>query len=88
MARAILLIRSPLLLVGTLAAAGACAGGSSGDSGKRPTNTFNMVTAAAAGGTRVPSAPSTGGNVAPKGSGANPYNVPLLQNAGSLRSIR
>ena len=86
MARAFLLIRLTLVLVGGLAAASAAsAGGPAGDSAKKSGNTFNMVTAAAAAGTRV-SAPSAGASLAPKAVVSNPYNVPLLQNAGSLRS--
>ena len=87
MARAFLLIRLTLVLVGGLAAAAASAGGPSGDSAKKSTNTFNMVVTATAPGTRV-SAPSPGASLAPKGVVSNPYNVPLLQNASSLRSSR
>jgi len=90
MARAFLLIRLTLVLVGGLAgAAAASAGGPSGDSAKKSGNTFNMVTsaAAAAAAPRV-SAPSAGASLAPKAVVSNPYNVPLLQNASSLRSSR
>jgi len=86
MARAFLLIRLTLVLVGGLAA-GAASAGPSGDSAKRSGNTFNLVTSAAPAGTRV-SAPSAGASLAPKSVVSNPYNVPLLQNASSLRSSR
>jgi len=46
-----------------------------------------MVTAATPAGTRV-SAPSAGASLAPKAVVSNPYHVPLLQNASSLRSSR
>jgi hypothetical protein len=87
MARPFLLIRLTLVLVGGLAAAAASAGGPSGDSAKKSGNTFTMVTTATAAGTRV-SAPSAGASLAPKSVVSNPYNVPLLQNASSLRSSR
>jgi hypothetical protein len=87
MARAFLLIRLTLVLVGGLAASAASAGGPSGDSAKKSGNTFNLVTSAAAAGTRV-SAPSAGASLAPRGVVSNPYNTPLLQNASSLRSSR
>jgi len=87
MARAFLLIRLTLVLVGGLAAGAVAAGGPSGDSAKKSGNTFNMITSAAPAGTRV-SAPSAGASLAPKAVVSNPYNVPLLQNASSLRSAR
>jgi len=87
MARAFLLIRLTLVLVGGLAGAAASAGGPSGDSAKKSGNTFNMVTSAAAAAPRV-SAPSAGASLAPKAVVSNPYNVPLLQNAGSVRAGR
>jgi hypothetical protein len=88
MARAFLLIRLTLVLVGGLAAVGAAsAGGPSGDAGKKSGNTFNLVTAAPATGTRA-GAPSAGASLAPKAVVSNPYHVPLLQNASSLRSSR
>ena len=88
MARAFLLIRLTLVLVGGLASAGATsAGGPSGDSAKKSGNTFNMVVSATAASTRV-TAPSAGASLAPKAVVTNPYNVPLIQNASSLRSSR
>lgn len=88
MARAFLLIRLTLLLSGALAAAGvASAGGPGGDSAPKPGASFGMITATAANGTRV-TAPSAGAALAPKAVVRNPYNVPLLQNAGSLRAGR
>ena len=87
MARAFLLIRLTLVLVGGLAAGAVSAGGPAGDSAKKSGNTFSLVTTATATGTRV-SAPSAGASLAPKAVVSNPYNVPLLQNANSLRSSR
>jgi len=87
MARAFLLIRLTLVLAGSLAVAAASAGGPAGDSAKKSGNTFTMVTAAGAAGTRV-SAPSAGASLAPKAVVSTPYHVPLLQNASSLRSGR
>ena len=88
MARAFLLIRLTLVLTGALAAAGAAsAGGPSGDSAPKTGNTFNMVTAAPATAPRV-NTPSAGASLAPKAVVSNPYHVPLLQNANSLRSGR
>lgn len=87
MARAFLLIRLTLVLVGGLAATAASAGGPAGDSTRKSGNTFTLITTATAGGTRV-SAPSAGASIAPKAVVTNPHHVPLLQNAGSLRSSR
>jgi len=85
MARAFLLIRLTLVLVGGLAAGAVSAGGPAGDSAKKSGNTFTLITTATATGTRV-SVPSAGASLAPKAVVSNPYNVPLLQNAGTLRS--
>jgi hypothetical protein len=87
MARALLLIRLTLVLFGGFAASASSAGGPAGDPGKRSGNTFTMVTSAPAAGTRV-SAPSAGASLAPRAVVSNPYQVPLLQNASSLRSSR
>jgi len=88
MARAFLLIRLTLVLVGGVAAAGATwAGGPPGDSGKKSGNTFTLVTWAAAPTPRA-GMPSPGASLAPKAVVSNPYNVPLLQNAGSVRAGR
>ena len=87
MARAFLLIRLTLVLVGGLVAGAASAGGPAGDSAKRSGTTFNLVVSAPAAGARV-SALSAGASVPPKAVVSNPYNVPLLQNASSLRSSR
>jgi hypothetical protein len=88
MARPFLLIRLTFVLLGGLAgASGACAGGPSGDAAKKSGSTFNMITTATAAGTRV-SLPSAGASLAPKAVVRDPYNVPLLQNASSLRSSR
>ncbi|HEX7441838.1 MAG TPA: hypothetical protein VF319_17260 [Caldimonas sp.] len=89
MARAFLLIRLTFVLVAGLAAASAAsaAGGAASDSGRKSGNSFNLLTSAAAPNTRV-IAPSAGASLAPKAVVSNPYNVPLIQNAGSLRSSR
>lgn len=88
MARATHLHRAAVVLLAGLAAAGqAFSGGSaSTDSGKRPTNSFNLVYAATPRATA--GAPSMGVGVPGKPVVSNPYNVPLLQNAGSLGSAR
>jgi hypothetical protein len=88
MARAFLLIRLTLVIVGLAAASAASAvGGAAADPGRKSTNTFNMITTAAAPTGRVV-APSAGASLAPKSVVSNPYHVPLIQNAGSLRSTR
>lgn len=88
MARAFLLIRLTFVLVAGLAAASAVsAAGAASDSGRKSGNSFNLLTSAAAPNTRV-IAPSAGASLAPKAVVSNPYNVPLIQNAGSLRSSR
>ncbi len=88
MARAFFLIRLTLVLVGLASASPASlAGGSASDSARKSTNSFSMITSAAAPGSRT-LAPSAGASLAPKAVVSNPYNVPLLQNAGSLRSTR
>jgi len=84
MARAFLLIRLTLVLAGALGAATAASAGP-GDSGPRPGGTLGVLTATTATGTRV-TTPSAGASLAPKAVVRNPYNVPLLQNAGSLHS--
>ena len=88
MARAFLLIRLTLVLVGLASASAASsAGGTAGDSGRKATASFSMITAAATPSPRAVAA-SAGASLAPKAVVSNPYNVPLLQNAGSLRSTR
>ena len=87
MARALLLLHLTFVLFGGFDASASFAGGPPGDPGKKSGNTFTMVTSAAAAGTRV-SAPSAGASLAPRAVVSNPYQVPLLQNASSLRSSR
>jgi hypothetical protein len=89
MARAFLLIRLNVVMAAALAAAGAvsAADGPSGNAAAKSGNSFTMITAAKAPAGRVV-APSPGASLAPKAVVSNPYNVPLLQNAGSLRSSR
>ena len=88
MARATPLIRvTVVLLAGLVAASAASAGGSAGgEAGRKPTNSFNLVYAATP---RAPAAaPSMGAGVPAMAVVSNPYNVPLIQNAGSLSSSR
>jgi hypothetical protein len=88
MTRAILPIgRAALLVFGLTAAAAAVAGGArEGD--RRASNTFCLVTVAPSPQSQVV-VPSNGTGVGPsKPVVSNPYNVPLLQNAGSIHSLR
>jgi len=88
MARALLPICQGALLMGLAAAACAAAAGPPRDSERRTTNSFGLVYSA------TPATPPKGGQSNGVGVGpskpvvSNPYNVPLLQNAGSLRSSR
>ena len=84
MARAFLLIH---LTVAAAVRASASAASAAGDPGRKSGNSFVMVTMATAPGSRVVT-PSAGASVAPKAVVSNPHNVPLLQNAGSLRAVR
>ena len=87
MARAFLLIRLTLVLVGGLAAVAASAGGPAGDATRKSGNTFTLITVGH--GRRPPGERALGrASIAPKAVVTNPYHVPLLQNAGSLRSGR
>ena len=83
MSRAFLLIRLTLVLAGVAATTVASAGGPGAGSTPTSASTFNMITVATPAGTRV-RLPSAGASLAPKAVVRNPYNVPLLQNAGSL----
>ena len=85
MSRAFLLIRLTVMLAGVAATTVASAGGPGADSTPKSGSTFNMITVATPAGTRV-RMPSAGASLAPKAVVKNPYNVPLLQNAGSLSS--
>jgi len=87
MARAFLLIRLTLVLAGGLGALGTAFAGPGADSAPKSPSTFGRIVATTATGARV-SAPSAGASLAPKAVVRNPYNVPLLQNAGSLRAGR
>jgi hypothetical protein len=88
MARATHLLRAAVvLLAGVAAAAEALSGGAAAtDSGKRATNSFTLVYAATP--RNAGPAPSMGVGVPGKPVVTNPYNVPLLQNAGTLGSAR
>ena len=76
------------LLVAALAGAHSLAAGGPAASDRRASNSFTLLTPAAVPKTS-PSSASNGVGVGPaKPVVSNPYNVPLLQNAGSLRSSR
>ncbi len=88
MARANPLVHLIVVLVVGLAAAGAAsAAGPGNDSGRKSGNSFNLLYTAAAPHAPV-IVPSVGAGIAPKAVVADPYNVPLIQNAGSLHSAR
>ncbi len=90
MPRAIHLIGQTVVLIAGLgvAAGAASAGAASNDGGRKSTNSFNLLYTAAAPHTLV-IAPAAAASIAPNQAVvANPYNVPLIQNAGSLRSSR
>lgn len=80
--------RAALLAAGLVAFGAAVAGGS--PLGNRPaTNTFSLVTVKAASARAPVIVPSNGTGIGPsKPVVSNPYQVPLLQNAGSIRSLR
>ena len=84
MARASLLIH---LIVAAAVLASASAASGAGDPGRKSGNMVALVTMASAPGSRVVTL-SAGASVAPRGVVSNPHNVPLLQNAGTLRAIR
>jgi hypothetical protein len=86
MARAFL---GPLLLAAVTAIpAVAAAAGPAREGGRPASNTFALVVAAPAG-PGPQSMPSNGVGIGPsKLVVSNPYQVPLLQNAGSLRGAR
>jgi hypothetical protein len=77
-----------LLLAGSLAIETAAAGGPGREGDRRASNTFTLITSAPA--AKGPSvSQSNGVGIGPsKPVVSNPYNVPLLQNAGSLQSRR
>jgi hypothetical protein len=88
MVRAFLLaVRAAVLIGGSVAVTLVAAADREGD--RRPTNTFVLVTAQPTKPTG-PSAPAANGvGLAPaKPVVSNPYQVPLLQNAGTLRGAR
>jgi hypothetical protein len=80
---------APLLLAAVAAAQTvAVAGGPARDGNRPASNTFTLVAVTPA--RPAPgSVPSNGVGVGPgKPVVSNPYHVPLLQNAGSLRGVR
>jgi hypothetical protein len=71
------------LLAGLAAASAASAGGpAAGDPARTSTNSFTLVVAAAP--QTAATVPSMGVGVPTKPVVSNPYNVPLIRNAGSL----
>lgn len=75
------------VLVGlTSASIAAGAGAAAPDLVKRSTSSFNLVVAAPP--RTATAAPSIGVGVPTKPQVSNPYQVPLIQNAGSLGSVR
>jgi hypothetical protein len=71
------------LLAGLAAASAASAGGpAASDPGKKSTNSFSLVYAVTP--QAAATAPSMGVGVPTKPVVSNPYNVPLIRNAGSL----
>ena len=80
-------LRAVVLLVG-LALTDAAAAGGVRDGDRRASNSFTLLTTSAP--VKAPSGgQSNGVGIGPnKPVVSNPYNVPLLQNAGSLRSGR
>ena len=80
-----LVLRTAVVIGGLLALQGAAAGDR--DGGRPPTNSFVLVTAATATPPSTPR-PSPNGAAVPASRPVvtNPYQVRLLQNAGSLRA--
>jgi hypothetical protein len=88
MAHAFLPAFRPFLLVAAFAGVHSLAAGAPAAS-DRKTNSFTLLTTAAPPKTPSASPSSNGVGIGPaKPVVSNPYNVPLLQNAGSLRSGR
>jgi hypothetical protein len=77
-------VRAAVVIGGLLALQGAVAGDRDGD--RRVTNSFVLVTGAPATPAATPRPSPNGTGVPPaKPVVSNPYQVPLLQNAGTLR---
>jgi hypothetical protein len=87
MVPAAFLLRTTLVLVAVGAANVGWAAGPAVDSSHRVTSTFNLVYAATQPRGPTP-VPGPGASVPPKAVVSNPYHVPLIQNAGSLGSLR
>ena len=77
--------KSAFLLAGLIVVTVATAGSAPAGDATRKTSSFNILFTAAA--PKVPVVVPPGGVGVPPGKGVvtKPYNVPLLQNAGSLR---
>lgn len=81
------IVRAAVIVAGLVAIEAAVAGGSP-PADRRATNTFTLLTVPAAPESRVV-VPSNGTGVgSSKPVVSNPYQVPLLQNAGPIRSLR
>jgi hypothetical protein len=88
MTREILPIARAALILTALVAAGSAVAGGNSPGDRRVTNTFSLVTGAAPAQSRVV-VPSNGAGIGPsKPVVSNPYQVPLLQNAGSMGGLR
>jgi hypothetical protein len=81
--------RNVAVAIGLVAASAvAVAGGAANEGGRKTSNSFTLLTGAAAPQAASP-IPSPGAAVASsKPVVVNPYHVPLIQNAGSLGSAR
>lgn len=89
MPRAISFSAKPaVLLAGLIVVAAAAAGGGPAGDATKKTPSFSILYTATAPSVPVIVPPGGVGVPAGKGVVTNPYNVPLLQNAGSLRPGR
>ena len=80
-------VRGAVVLGGLVVLNAAIAGDRNGD--RRPTSSFGLVTSSTTARPPTPQPASNGAGVAPaRPVVSNPYQVPLLQNAGTLRGVR
>ena len=82
--------RTPTVFLAGLMAAGVVAAGPAPtEPARRPSSSFNLISAAATAPQPGATAPSAGAALGPgKAVVQNPYSVPMIQNAGPLRSGR